>query len=487
MSEKNAQKTAHLSLLGILVSCFLSPGHLSWSECFRLVVLLVGLAYAYVKYRDQLYGSVKPARSVAAGILALLAMFSITQFDPATSGFALRSIQDRFNATFIATTLFILFASAAVLPAFRARLKWSQLTQLDRVVAIVVSVSVAFTLLSKAFIGRGITTDHVYGVVKLVSYALLWFMITRAYGSYWTSSGATTRGYSTYLYDEWKLPFVVVVCLFGSTSLYGGYRTAQVLTHLKSASHHFANQEWEAAETGFKTVAEMNETVDYRPAQDQVLADGAVLLLRNGRDPEARALFAEIRSRVSDPNITQRKVAEVYLRAERWREAADILRALLDETTEREQIIDRLGLALVKLGDSRGLIEVADRYSRVPSVNALSHAENIVMGNLSYRFGSFNEAVGYFTVANGLRPDDSYSEYKLGLAIHKTGNVNGALERYRRAVALDPEFADALSRIGVCLEEQGEAEEAERSYRKALDLLPNHSDARAALSRLQRQ
>ena len=448
----------------------------------RLIVVLLCLLSGYYLYGEQLSRTDTGHRKTAAAFVAFLAMFSITQFDPATSSIDLRITQDRFNIIFMSTTALILLVSVIVIPVYRDELKWSKLCSLDKVIALVLAGILAASVLSQEYIGRGFTIDHFPGVAKLVSYALLWFVLTRVYGREWDSGHSSTL--SRILFDKWRAPLVFIVLLFATSAAYGGYRVTSVWQRLIASERHFSEKNWSEAENDFKIVAELNRAVNIGFVRDQYLADWAVLLLKENREEEAAPLLREIRAEVSDPILVERKIAEIYLRASWWKNAAAVLEDVLGRTIEKEQVVDRLGLALLKLGDTRRLVELSRIQDRVPKVSVGSYDENMTMGNLHAYFSSYIDALSFYSKASELKPDDAYSEYKVGLANLKIGNHGVALESLGRAVALDPVFADAHFYIGVGREAMKKPAKAAMAYRRTLELLPSHQGARQALSRI---
>lgn len=482
MSEQNIQRITQLCLLGIFGLCHLSIGHLSWTECLRLIVVLLCLLLGYYLYGEQLSRTDTVYRKTAAAFVAFLAMFSITQFDPATSSIDLRITQDRFNIIFVSTTALTLLVSVIVIPIYRDELKWSRLCSLDKVIALVLVGTLAVSVLSQEYIGRGFTIDHFPGVAKLVSYALLWFVLTRVYGRDWDVGH--TSALSRFLFDKWRAPLVLIVLLFVTSAAYGGYRVTSVWRRLIASERHFSEENWSEAENDFKIVADLNRAVNIGFVRDQYLADWAVLLLKENREEEADPLLREIRAVVSDPILVERKIAEIYLRANWWKNAAAVLEDVLDRAIEKDQVVDRLGLALLKLGDTRRLVELSENQNRVPKVSVVSYDENVTMGNLHAYFSSYIDALSFYSKASELKPDDAYSEYKVGLANLKIGNHRLGLERLGRAVALDPVFADAHFYIGVGQEAMQKPAEAAMAYRRTLELLPSHQGARKALSRI---
>jgi tetratricopeptide (TPR) repeat protein/tRNA A-37 threonylcarbamoyl transferase component Bud32 len=78
------------------------------------------------------------------------------------------------------------------------------------------------------------------------------------------------------------------------------------------------------------------------------------------------------------------------------------------------------------------------------------------------------EAIGYFRVAAGLRPDNAAARYHLGFALFGKGDVDGAIAECRQAIALDPRLALAHNNLGSALYRKGDVRGALACFRRAL-------------------
>ncbi len=82
----------------------------------------------------------------------------------------------------------------------------------------------------------------------------------------------------------------------------------------------------------------------------------------------------------------------------------------------------------------------------------------------------WDEAVRFYSVALGLRPDAASVHNNLGAALHKSGRRAEAIAEYRRAIELSPDTYFIYFNLGVALAEQGQSDEAKIHLRKALEL-----------------
>ena len=134
--------------------CLLALGsmdHLSWREHARLLLILVGLVVLYIRYRTALraclVGEDQPdSGSLLYGagvVVALSAMFVVTQYDPATSSITLRSVQPRFNWFFWLSTVLAAGMGACFVVSRLRELRLRDLRLIDRIFSGVVLAVVA--------------------------------------------------------------------------------------------------------------------------------------------------------------------------------------------------------------------------------------------------------------------------------------------------------------------------------------------------------
>ncbi len=82
----------------------------------------------------------------------------------------------------------------------------------------------------------------------------------------------------------------------------------------------------------------------------------------------------------------------------------------------------------------------------------------------------WDEAVRYYSVALGLRPEAAAVHNNLGAALHKSGRRAEAIAEYRRASELSPKTYFIYANLAVALAEQGQPDEAKIHLHKALEL-----------------
>lgn len=474
MSRETSQTVIHICVIAAILSGLFSIVHLSWTECGRLgAVLAAGVVLVY-RYRRAVVTN--GDLTAAPLLLALMLAFVTTQFDPATSSLHYRVPQARMNAVFVISSILAFVAGTVSFVAYRDRLTWRSLTTLDRVVlGVVIAVSM-LSLVSRKVVGVGVGRDEYLSVIKVLSYGAWWIAITRTYGAPWLPSPSL-------LLKRWIAPSAAVVVVFAPTIIYGGYRTLSIMSFLGQGQEAYQIEAWGEAKQYYEAADRLNETVDYGPARDRYLNDLAVIQFRLGNDREGQSLVGRMRAATMDVTDAERKAGDTYLAAERWAEATRSYGRVLERGPNRD-VQDRIGLAYLRMGDSRNFLELANRYAYLPVIDAQTFDELIFLGNVQFYRWQYGSALEFYRRAADVQPDDAYAEYKVGRALFEQGQIDQAMHQYRRAIELEPDFADAHYRIGLCLESKGDKAAALAKYEEAVMLLPNHLDGMLALERL---
>jgi tetratricopeptide (TPR) repeat protein len=472
-----------------------NTGHLSWREDVRLLLILVGLVVLYIRYRPTHLGASERSEADdssalsygAAVVVALSLMFVVTQYDPATSSIALRSSQARSNWFFWASTLLVASMGSCFALSRLSELRLSNLHLVDRILTGVVLGVVAISLGSKKLIGPGVTGQDVLANLKILSYLLIWYPVTRAFMDPICSPVVPVdRASFLKRLDRWSGFLIVLFALFLATLTGGAYRAGRVLYEYRQAQALLSTEDFEAAETRFESVQEQNRALDFGPIRDRVLGDLAILYLRQGKQTEAGRAIGALRSATYDEATAHLKVARVYTSATEWASAARAYEAYLEKAGKSTGVLDELGGVYLQLRDSRGLLKLIERFKYVPEVETGTFEERIFIGNVHFYRNDYLDAQRFYEEAATDRPGDSYAVYKVGRALLARDRYQDAADRFRKAIELEPDFADAHYRLGVCYEEQGNKDEALRLYENTVELLPNHLDGLLAVRKLRK-
>ncbi|MDY7093143.1 MAG: tetratricopeptide repeat protein [Acidobacteriota bacterium] len=92
-----------------------------------------------------------------------------------------------------------------------------------------------------------------------------------------------------------------------------------------------------------------------------------------------------------------------------------------------------------------------------------------------------NEAIGYFSSALEISPNDSVYT-NLGIALAQRGQLDLAVEQYEKSLEIEPDNAKTLVNYGNALLQTGRFEEAAERFERSLELAPERAEAHNGLA-----
>ncbi|MCL2194247.1 MAG: tetratricopeptide repeat protein [Treponema sp.] len=114
------------------------------------------------------------------------------------------------------------------------------------------------------------------------------------------------------------------------------------------------------------------------------------------------------------------------------------------------------------------VVAIGDNFDHVAGVVTLGHATN-------EQTRIFNQAIGDFTNAIRLDPDNTIAHFERGIAYMNIGEVDRAMADYNRAVMLNPNSARIISARGLGHRQRGEFDRAIADFHEGIRLDPNHA------------
>lgn len=99
------------------------------------------------------------------------------------------------------------------------------------------------------------------------------------------------------------------------------------------------------------------------------------------------------------------------------------------------------------------------------------------LGKTAWEKEEYEEAMGYFTEAVALIPEDHEAHFGLGIVFMRMDKPEEAARYFENALSLQPDYVDAMDNLGAFYAEKGCFAQAERLHSKAVKLAPGRASA----------
>jgi len=209
-----------------------------------------------------------------------------------------------------------------------------------------------------------------------------------------------------------------------------------------------------------------------------------VALHREGRLPEAAALYREVLRAVPDDADALHLLGLVLHQSGQNEEAERHVAQAVRLDPGFGTAWNSLGSIRRALGDPSG---AADAF-RSALAQRPDYPEALTnLGAVLTDLRQFGEAIDAHRRALALRPDYPRALANLGIALRRAGRPEDALETHRRALALDPDLPDAWGDMGLAHMTLSRFQDADRCQDEALARAPDYAEAHVnrALIRLE--
>lgn len=190
--------------------------------------------------------------------------------------------------------------------------------------------------------------------------------------------------------------------------------------------------------------------------------------LQEGKYEIAEKEFQKIAKSDASPELPL-KLAQLYIRIDRPRQAIEQARKYLDIHPESMEARQLLGEAYVILGE---LDLAEENYREALRLSPDKGPLVIGLADILLRKRKIEEAQRLLEPLVLREPGYANAHFYLGRLENMRGNRNGALEHYRRVNELDPENVPSLYTTGLLLLEKSELAEAEKIARHLREKFP---------------
>jgi tetratricopeptide (TPR) repeat protein len=210
----------------------------------------------------------------------------------------------------------------------------------------------------------------------------------------------------------------------------------------------------------------------------QMLLNQAVALHREGRLPEAEALYREVLAQSPSNFQLQHRLAQLLFQQRRFDEALKAIAVALAIKPDVAESLALKGAILAALGQLGLAIGYLDRALALrPDLGEALYNRALALIQLNH----FAEAVESLDRFLARIPQSAEGWANRGVALQGANRLADALASYDRALAIEPMHAPALFNRGSALEVMGRFDDALASFDQVVKHLPRH--ARAWLGR----
>jgi tetratricopeptide (TPR) repeat protein len=186
---------------------------------------------------------------------------------------------------------------------------------------------------------------------------------------------------------------------------------------------------------------------------------------QQGRLDEAIGIYRTVIARRSDMEDAYRKLALVYWRSGRPREAVATLEEALRRGVTQSEVRIKLAEYLAQSGQAARAVDLLQASAATDDPDLL-----IALGNAYQISGRRAEALGTFERVLDVDPGNALAHENIGVAMLQAGDRAAAEASLRRAVALDPGLAGAWTALGVALATTNRRAEAIDAWTRAVAL-----------------
>ncbi|HUF24832.1 MAG TPA: tetratricopeptide repeat protein, partial [Vicinamibacterales bacterium] len=192
---------------------------------------------------------------------------------------------------------------------------------------------------------------------------------------------------------------------------------------------------------------------------------------REGRFDEAISLYRQAIARRADTEDAYRKLALVYWRQGRARDAIETLEAALKAGVTQSEVRIKLGQYLAEAGQPARAIELLE-------ATAGSDPDALIgLGNAYMLAGRGPDAIRTFLRLLAADPRNAVAHENLGAAYLAQRNLATAEQSLREAIALDPNRPGAHTALGVVLAGSSREAAAIDAWKRAVAIEPRELNA----------
>jgi tetratricopeptide (TPR) repeat protein len=152
------------------------------------------------------------------------------------------------------------------------------------------------------------------------------------------------------------------------------------------------------------------------------------------------------------PELSDEKMADLYMARKEYREAANVYKRLSDQEPRNPVYLNKLGIALHQ---QTALSTALKYYERAAKVDPLYADARNNIGTIWYQRKKYGKAIKAYQKAIAVRGDMAVLHSNLGYAYFADKKYEEAIASFRQALSIDPQlFEHGASKTGSLLQDR---------------------------------
>ena len=406
--------------------------------------------------------------------LALSVIFMITQFD----GDGGNTVSSQNLTSFLNTTSLICIVSCCFVFVYHISegslsIGWKNSTNFEKSV-LIIGLSVISLLLITG-VKKDFSLESLIKPLKVSGILAIWLLICNNF----RGVKCTSNKYIITSFAGVFGVFLVSVCL-------SVVQVIEVWSNYKQATEFYLKEQWSDAKNLYELALLGNQATLIPTLQKLILPQIAEVYARVSNLDDAQQMSQNLMVFQNTAKVDiSRFWGDFFYYTQDWEQAVVKYESVVNSNFVDPLTLNRLSTIYLHLGDVKGIMSLADRYTHIPIPDYDGHDHLLFTGNLHHSRENYEVSAKFFLRAYESYPNNPYVSYKVGCALLGLGEYEDALIYFQKTINLNPAFADALYRAGICYEKMGLLARAQEMYSLTLRLKPTHLNSSERLSILQ--
>jgi tetratricopeptide (TPR) repeat protein len=164
------------------------------------------------------------------------------------------------------------------------------------------------------------------------------------------------------------------------------------------------------------------------------------------------------------------KMAIIFHNLEKWDNAEEIHRSLLEKNPNFADVHFHLGLSLMSQGKTS---EASESFKKALLINPNYVSARLKLGITLACMGKYDEAFENLNTIIKQNPKYADVHYLVGVIKEECNETEEAIKHLRQAINISPKFKNALVKLIICYCQLGKIDAAQKQIKEALEVYPD--------------